>query len=196
MVLGRAIGWSGLAPDANVVALMHRGIFEPVFGDRTLGLRARPKRGAFLEDDGVVYPVWVVEGTGRTPQIRTMRGVRASNVRRRTEEACRLFARSAPDLQGDIVRGAEALARLYVRLIRVHPFGDGNGRTAWAVTQMAAGRLHLPFVQSTPTASVRLALGDAIRDGTRIEGMSQAFREALWPGVRGDVSSATGETSG
>lgn len=181
----RNAGWNGLPLTADVVLDLHRAIFQPVFGDRTLGYRTPPPRGSHQLDDGVSYPIWV-RGAG-TPEPTTVvrRGARASQVLRSVRDACDGFEREAAEAEGDLDRSAAALARLYVRLIRIHPFTDGNGRTAWAVLQLAAGRLRFPFVQSSPTMEARLALGDAIRDGNTIGPLADHIKRAAaeLPGI-------------
>lgn len=159
---------------------IHDGIFVPVFGDRTLSFRKAPRRGEHRDDDGVEYPIWVVQGSGLSPSIVTKRGARASQVERRVREVCAAFERAAPEAVDDVALGAELITRLYVRLNRVHPFGDGNGRTAWTAMQYAAGRVHFPLVQSTPTREARLALGDAIRNGREIHRLVKHVRDAAW----------------
>jgi Fic/DOC family len=181
----RNAGWNGVVLDADVVLQLHHAIFAPVFGERTLGYRTPPPRGSHLLDDGVSYPIWV-RGAG-TPEPTTVvrRGARASQVLRSVRDACERFEQEAVDALGDVDRSAAALARLYVRLIRIHPFTDGNGRTAWAVLQFAAGRLRFPFVQSSPTMEARLALGDAIRDGNTIGPLADHIKRATaeLPGI-------------
>lgn len=181
----RNAGWNGMALTADVVLGLHQAIFQPVFGGRTLGFRTPPPRGSHQLDDGVSYPIWV-RGAG-TPEPTTVvrRGARASQVARSVRDACAAFEAEAAGALGDADRSAAALARLYVRLIRVHPFTDGNGRTAWAVLQFAAGRLRFPFVQSSPTMEARLALGDAIRDGNRIQPLADHIKRATadLPGI-------------
>ncbi|MFA4927058.1 MAG: Fic family protein [Patulibacter sp.] len=180
IALARAVGWSGASIDVERVAELHDGIFRPVFGEMTLGYRLPPGRHEHRDDDGVEFPYWVVRGPGRVPELQTRRGVRSGQVLKRVGEACEKFEREAPPAIGDSDRGTFLIAQLYVRLIRTHPFGDGNGRTAWAAVQFAAGRLRLPFVQSSPTTDARVALGDALRHGTRVQPLANRIRAAMW----------------
>lgn len=180
-VVARMVGWHDLVPlDINVILDIHRGIFQPAFGDATLGFRFPPERGDGKDDDGVEFPIWVKRGNDQAPVIVTRRGVRARQVPRRVGEACADFVDRADAAVGDVDLSALLLTRLYVRLIRIHPFGDGNGRTAWSALQFAAGRLRFPFVQSTPTNEARLALGDAIRNGQRIDRLVEHVKSAAW----------------
>jgi hypothetical protein len=179
--IARLVGWAGAPLTPDLLLDMHRGIFLPAFGEEVLSFRCPPGRGEHAEDDGVEFPIWVVAGAGQPPSVATARGVRAKQVMRRLEEALQDFDDQAPGAVGDLSAGSVLLARLYVRLIRIHPFGDGNGRTGWAALQMAAGRLRFPFVQSTPTSEARLALGDAIRHGNRIQPLADHIKSAVWP---------------
>ena len=63
----------------------------------------------------------------------------------------------------------EPPVKLYARIIRIHPFTDGNGRTAWAVFCYAMLRCGLLLVAIPPTAESRWALGSAIRADRRQE---------------------------
>ncbi len=89
-VLARALGWHGSALTALRIRQIHEGIFLPVFGaEQTLGFRTPPERGEHRIDDGVIYPIWVVDGPGRPPRTVPRHGVVANQVLRRVEEACR-----------------------------------------------------------------------------------------------------------
>lgn len=57
--------------------------------------------------------------------------------------------------------------KLYTRLIRIHPFVDGNGRTAWAAFSYAVRRCGLPLVVLAPSDETRWALGCALRSGAK-----------------------------
>lgn len=163
---------------ADLILDMHRGIFEPVFGDETLGFRAPPARGEHRLDDGVGYPIWILKGS--TPELVPRFGAESKQVLKRVRKACRAFEELVPFALNDRDESALAIAQLYVRLIRIHPFADGNGRTAWAALQFAAGRLGFPLVQSTPTLEARVALGDAIRNGNKIDRLVEHIVNATW----------------
>lgn len=177
-IVARVCGFHGVALAPHVIVDMHQGIFHPVFGAQTLMLRRPPTRGDHVIDDGVEFPIWVKRGVA--PELVTRRGAHSKQVAKRLRVTCAAFEQCIPFAINDQEESARAIAQLYVRLIRIHPFADGNGRTAWAALQFAAGRLGMPFVQSTPTAEARLALGDAIRHGNRIDRLVRYIREATW----------------
>jgi fido (protein-threonine AMPylation protein) len=146
------------------IELIHRGIFEPVFGDQTLGLRSE-------KGEGVQFPV--VKGTLErpAPSIRTACGGRRveENLRRALRhferEATALDSRDDDPLLADAVR---IPIKLYARLIGIHPFFDGNGRTAWAVFSFALQRCGLVEIAIAPSDGSRWALGQALRqDGSQ-----------------------------
>jgi fido (protein-threonine AMPylation protein) len=108
---------------------IHEGIFAPVFGT---------SQGFRTTGEGVLYPV--VLGTREAPVVMQRRGVRHKQIRKRIEKALIRFHedvaefRAAADAGGVPLRAAIVPpVRLYARLISIHPFVDGNGRTAWAV---------------------------------------------------------------
>ncbi len=125
-----------------------------------------------------MYPILVLRG--ETPELVPRLGARSKQVEKRVRKACEAFELAVPHALEDVDDSALTLAQLYVRLIRIHPFVDGNGRTAWAAIQFAAGRLGFPFVQSTPTLEARLALGDAIRNGNNIGRLVDHIKDAAW----------------
>lgn len=58
--------------------------------------------------------------------------------------------------------------KLYAKVIGIHPFFDGNGRTAWAVLAYGLQRCDLVEVAVPPTDLTRWALGRALRrDGSQ-----------------------------
>lgn len=179
LVVAYEYGRDGLRVTPALVVELHAGLFLPVFGERTLAFRTRPRRGSTLDDDGVVFPIWVVSGTGQPPRIRVVRGVRSGQVGPSVERACSGFERGVSIAAGDRGRSAWLLAQLYSRLIRAHPFLDGNGRTAWVMAQLAAGRLGMPLVESSPTTDARIALGRAVRDGNDLRPLAGAFSRAM-----------------
>lgn len=61
--------------------------------------------------------------------------------------------------------------RIYAQIIAVHPWEDGNGRTAWLVLNHTLIRSGLLAVATEPTDESRVALGRAItRRGRRDPG--------------------------
>lgn len=179
LIVAYEYGRTGLRVDPTLVGKLHRGLFLPVFGSQTLSFRARPTRGSTMDDEGVVFPIWVVSGAGQPPRTRLTRGVRSGQVGPSVERACQGFEHSVSIAAGNRGRSAWLLAQLYSRLIRAHPFLDGNGRTAWVLTQLAAGRLGMPLVESSPTTDARIALGRAVRNGNDLGALADAFQRGL-----------------
>jgi Fic family protein len=58
-------------------------------------------------------------------------------------------------------------ARLYVKVLSIHPFLDGNGRTAYALLQYALVRSRLICVALEDFSAHQRALGVALRDDSR-----------------------------
>lgn len=145
------------------IELIHRGIFEPVFGARTLKFRS--KRG-----HQVIFPI--MKGTAAAPHLGTRRGSGGKQVRQSLGKALAVFERDVADLAAqerppvrDAVRAA---VKLYAKVIGIHPFFDGNGRTAWAVASYALQRCGLMEIVVPPSEASRWALGQALRqDGSQ-----------------------------
>lgn len=145
------------------IELIHRGIFEPVFGAKTLGLRTE-------RADKVEFPI--VAGRPEDPTIRMRRGSSVKKLKQNLGKALVGFEREVGELN---VRDAPALAdaaraaiKLYTKMVGFHPFIDGNGRTAWAVASYALQRCGLVEIAIPPSNETRWALGQALRqDGSQ-----------------------------
>ena len=140
--------------------LIHRGIFEPVFGSSVAGFRS--------SDEFVDFPIYV--GTRARPELRTRHGASPKQIQKRLRHALRNFdggltalARQAAAQRAELRDAVEIAVKLYVRIIRIHPFMDGNGRVAWAAFGYALRRCNLPLVEISPTLDTRWALGTALR---------------------------------
>lgn len=145
---------------------IHRGIFEPVFGEQTLGFRSR-------STDRVEFPI--VMGKPETPQVRRRHGSGGKQVRPNLGRALALFEREVATLgaQKSATLGEAALTavKLYAKVIGIHPFFDGNGRTGWAVFSYALQRCGLVEIAVSPSDATRWALGRALRqDGSQSYG--------------------------
>jgi prophage maintenance system killer protein len=58
--------------------------------------------------------------------------------------------------------------KLYAKVIGIHPFLDGNGRTAWAIVSYALQRCGLVELAIPPSDATRWTLGQALRqDGSQ-----------------------------
>lgn len=145
------------------IELIHRGIFEPVFGKETLGFRS-------LRKHGVQFPI--VIGTSEDPHLGVRRGTGGKQVKQNLGKALAAFERDLLALQAAdhlaLSDGARATVRLYAKIIGIHPFYDGNGRTAWAVFSYALQRCGLVEIAVPPSDATRWALGRALRqDGSQ-----------------------------
>jgi len=145
------------------IELIHRGIFEPVFGEQTLRFRS-------LRKHGVQFPI--VMGTKESPHQTVRRGTGGKQVRQNLGKALKGFERDVEAMEAvdrPLLRdGARAAVRLYAKVIGIHPFFDGNGRTGWAVFSYALQRCGLVEVAIPPSSETRWALGRALRqDGSQ-----------------------------
>lgn len=145
------------------IELVHRGIFEPVFGDATLGFRSR-------RNEEVIFPV--VMGAHGAPHPGSRRGSGGKQVRQNLGRALAAFGRDLDALDAkrrpSIDEAARAAVKLYAKVVGIHPFFDGNGRTAWAVVNYALQRCGLVAIAVPPSDATRWALGRALRqDGSQ-----------------------------
>jgi fido (protein-threonine AMPylation protein) len=145
------------------IELIHRGIFEPVFGEKTLSFRN-------LRKHGVTFPI--VTGTQEEPHAGVRRGTGGKQVKQNLREALDAFERDVEGLEAaarpPIDDAARAAVKLYTKVIGIHPFFDGNGRTAWAVVSYALQRCGLVEIAVPPSDQTRWALGRALRqDGSQ-----------------------------
>jgi fido (protein-threonine AMPylation protein) len=145
------------------VELIHRGVFEPVFGEKTLGLRS----GAA---DKVEFPIIV--GKATAPITRQRRGSGVKQIKQNLGKAIANFEREVANLsskQEPVLADAALVAvKLYAKVIGIHPFLDGNGRTAWAIVSYALQRCGLVELAIPPSDATRWTLGQALRqDGSQ-----------------------------
>ncbi len=145
------------------IELIHRGIFEPVFGEKTLSLRSGKK-------EEVTFPIMV--GSQERPQRRSMRGTGGRQIDAQLRKALKTFNREVETLASrsssykpKLDEAALTAVKLYTKVIRIHPFFDGNGRTAWAVFGYALQRCGLVEIAIPPSDSTRWALGRALKIG-------------------------------
>jgi len=140
------------------IELIHQGIFMPVFGDMTLGFRSG--RG-----QDVTFPI--VKGKLKAPELSVRRGSGGKQVRPNLGKALASFEREVAAIQvigrPSVKEAAHAAVRLYAKVIGIHPFFDGNGRTAWAILSFALQRCGLVEIAIAPSDTTRWALGCALR---------------------------------
>jgi len=145
------------------IELIHHGIFQPVFGEQTLDFRAKAT-------DRVEFPI--IMGKLEAPKLRTRRGSGGKQVRPNLGKALALFEREVAALGANenpmLSEAALIAVKLYAKVIGIHPFFDGNGRTAWAVFSYALQRCGLVVIAVPPSDETRWALGRALRqDGSQ-----------------------------
>ncbi len=147
---------------AGDLELIHRGVFEPVFGEKTLSFRG-------LDHPGVTYPVWGPGARGQ-PQMRVQSGSAPKQIRRAIGRAFTRLERDVADLalrgqRSDEIPLRDAVlpaVRIYAQIVAIHPWEDGNGRTAWLVLNHTLVRCGVLAVATDPSRETRVALGRAI----------------------------------
>jgi fido (protein-threonine AMPylation protein) len=145
------------------VELIHKGIFEPVFGEKALCFRS-------LKKHRVEFPI--VMGSEEDPHLGIRRGTGGKQVRQNLGKALKMFKRDLEVLQEadrpPLRDAARPAVKLYAKVIGIHPFFDGNGRTAWAIFSYALQRCGLVEIAIPPSPETRWALGRALRqDGSQ-----------------------------
>ncbi len=145
------------------IELIHRGIFGPIFGSKTLEFRSK-------RNHEVTFPI--TKGTAETPHSGIRRGSGGKQVKQSLGKALAVFERDVAELaarkQPRVGDAARAAVKLYAKVIGIHPFFDGNGRTAWAVAGYALQRCGLVEIAVPPSDTTRWALGQALRqDGSQ-----------------------------
>lgn len=156
-------GYRDHAIEVGDIELIHKGIFEPVFGEETLDFRS-------LRKHGVQFPIIV--GTREHPHPKVRRGTGGKQVRQNLGKALAAFERDVEALEAaarpPLHDATRAAVRLYAKIVGIHPFFDGNGRTAWAVFSYALQRCGLVEIAIAPSDETRWALGQALRqDGSQ-----------------------------
>jgi fido (protein-threonine AMPylation protein) len=152
--------------DVEDLRLVHRAVFEPVFGDLAVDFRQ--------VGHDVTYPVWERTPFGETIQ-RSYRGSAPRQIERRLKRAMDRLTNDLSELAAIGERGVtlqqavRPAARVYAEVIAVHPWADGNGRTAWLVLTHTLIRSGLLAVATQPTIDSRVALGAAITRRQRRE---------------------------
>lgn len=161
----------------------HRRIFISTFPDDAGRVRGWFATG---EPEHVHYGIDV--GTTKTRVIQQHRGAHPNRIAERLDEvfaqyreAVELLAANQPVAVRDALLPP---TRLYARVLRVHPFIDGNLRAAFVVLQSSLLELGLPALEFADLAAHDEALGFALRtDGKQSyeplrELSSSIFQEA------------------
>jgi fido (protein-threonine AMPylation protein) len=155
-------GYRDQTLEVEDIELIHQGIFEPIFGAETLGFRS-------LRRHEVTFPI--VKGTLEDPHEDIRRGSGGKRVKQNLGSALGAFNRDVADLEShrnpELSDAAKVAVKLYAKVIGVHPFFDGNGRTAWAIASYALQRCGLVAIAVPPSNSTRWALGKALIQGSQ-----------------------------
>jgi fido (protein-threonine AMPylation protein) len=108
----------------------HREIFGEIFPEEAGRLRGRHEG----EWEHVQYGGYV--GTRRSRRIRVYRGAHPRRLHRRLEKICNEFNTAATEIRAspytDSFDAVHAATRLYAKVLRAHPFIDGNLRAGIA----------------------------------------------------------------
>lgn len=175
-------GYRDRALEVADIELIHQGIFEPVFQDRTLGFRS-------LKTDHVQFPI--VKGTREDPVICIRPACGGRRVSENLRKALSVFESEVSALAATndptLAQAACVAIKLYAKVIGIHPFFDGNGRTAWAVFGYALQRCGLVEIAIPPSDATRWALGQALRQ----QDQSQSYEpltEVVVDAIKSSVS--------
>lgn len=139
------------------VCRLHEIVFASTFPTDAGRLRAR----------GEEVQYGIVIGTNERPIPSAARATAGARVPARLEKACAEFntAIEAIDTQNSVSLDELVFVavRLYTKALSIHPFVDGNGRTAFTLLQYALVRCGLACVALDDYAEHQLALGAALR---------------------------------
>jgi fido (protein-threonine AMPylation protein) len=141
----------------------HREIFGELFGNDAGRLRWRRGR----DPEHVYFDANV--STRQPRDIRRYRGTAPRKLPRRLGKICAEFNTAAAEIRACADTGSfdavHAATRLYVKLLRAHPFVDGNLRAAYVALDAALLTFGLPPVQFTDLARHDELLGAAFVGG-------------------------------
>ncbi|HWJ50413.1 MAG TPA: Fic family protein [Solirubrobacteraceae bacterium] len=124
--LGPVAKSGAIEMSAELLCSWHREIFGELFPEDAGRLRGRHEgRWEHVQYGGYV-------GTRRSRRIRVYRGAHPRRLHRRLEKICAEFNTTAAEIRAspdtDSFDAAHAATRLYVKVLRAHPFVDGNLR--------------------------------------------------------------------
>jgi fido (protein-threonine AMPylation protein) len=140
----------------------HGAIFHETFPDDAGRLRSHDEHG---ELEFVRFGIGV--GTALTRRVKERRGAHPDRIRKQLEKGFTQFEGGVADLTARqpvaIAEAAFVAARLYGRILRIHPFVDGNLRAAFACLTAALRRLGLPPVEFSDLGAHDEVIGFALR---------------------------------
>jgi fido (protein-threonine AMPylation protein) len=143
------------------VRRLHEIVFATTFPEHAGRLRQRNEEAQY----GIVL------GTAEQPIVQSARATAGVRVPKRLEQACAEFNETiAEQDRRDAVRLDDLVfivVRLYAKTLSIHPFLDGNGRTAFTLLQYALVRCGLICVALEDFQAHQRALGAALRSDGR-----------------------------
>jgi fido (protein-threonine AMPylation protein) len=165
---------SGFRLEVSVLAISewHREIFVSTFPDDAGRFRSQDRSG---EWEHISFGIEV--GTARTARIRRIQGTHPNKIQGRIEDACkdfsafRLLAEKTPEAfqLSDVTF---EIARLYTKLLSIHPFVDGNLRATTIALQAALLSMDLALFDFSDYDLHQSAIATALRSDGR-----QSYRE-------------------
>lgn len=160
----------------------HRDIFGESFPDDAGRLRWR-------RDGGWEHVYFGADvGTIRSRRIKQLRGAAPWRIRGQLGHACREATRAIVATQAQLLAGAapdfdeavHAVARMYCKILRVHPWPDGNLRAAFVALQAALSALDLATIEFKDLARHDDMLGIAFKGDNRpYDGLASLIAEIL-----------------
>jgi fido (protein-threonine AMPylation protein) len=154
---------AGAVPvEPELIAHWHRLIFHTTFPADAGRFRWKREDGKW---EDVFFGVSV--GTAQTRRRRPAKGAHPNRIRTRLDVICEQFNRHVAEAHAAEIAtlgsSTAASARLYARVLNVHPFVDGNLRAAFVTLQYALRVLDLPMVEFPDIPEHNDALDLALR---------------------------------
>ena len=127
-------------------------------------------------------------GTVRSRRVKQIRGASPWKIRDLTRHACREATRSISTIQSQLLAGHEpdfdeaiyAVARMYAKVLRIHPWVDGNLRTAFVALQGALSALDLATIELKDLARHDDMMGIAFQgDDQPYDGLAELIADIL-----------------
>jgi fido (protein-threonine AMPylation protein) len=148
--------------EPGLIRHWHHVIFESTFPRDAGRFRGKLEDGSWEE---VFFGVAV--GTARTQRVRPVKGAHPNRIEPQLGQICDQFNSHAEEtLEAGVTTlraSSTACARLYARVLNVHPFIDGNLRAAFTTLQFALQTLDLPMVEFPNIEEHNAALDTALR---------------------------------
>lgn len=158
---------------ATTAAVAHGAARRPISAVDVRGLHeiaftsTFPKDAGRLRVGGEEVQYGIVIGTRERPVPSAARATAGVRVPARLQKACAEFNKAIEVIEAQETVLLEEVVfvavRLYTKVLSIHPFVDGNGRTAFTLLQYALVRCGLACVALDDYAEHQWALGAALR---------------------------------